>query len=44
MSVENIEAFFNAIDERFGSVEHYLDRALNFGQDDRESLRDLFLE
>ncbi|MAJ87363.1 MAG: tyrosine-protein phosphatase [Cellvibrionales bacterium TMED148] len=44
VSVENIEAFFNAIDERFGSVEHYLDQALNFGQDDRESLRDLFLE
>ena len=44
VSIENIEAFFNAIDSRFGNVEHYFDRALKFGKTDRESIRELFLE
>ncbi len=44
VSIENIEAFFNAIDSRFGNIERYFDRALKFGKSDRESIRELFLE
>ena len=41
---ENIEAFFNAIDERFGSVDQYLDQALGLGKKGRERIQELFLE
>ena len=41
---ENIQAFFDSIDESYGSIEAYLDHALSFGKHDRKRLQELFLE
>lgn len=41
---DNIEAFFDSIDQRYGDVKTYLEKALKFDRHDQEQMREMFLE
>ncbi len=41
---DNIEAFFDGVDSRYGSVDRYLSDALGLTTDKRQQLRDIYLE